>query len=225
MTRKDLQEKYNIIGENKDIMLFRKGEDKGTGIGYAGNISLVRGSAVFNGEKYATINALDHALREWGEGLEYPVDSYCPMYNETWRTESRIIWYLRDKLGFKQVTRNWEMVYEKPIGPSFNLEFFIGKELDEGKIGITSKYGPYIYRNSVDNAEDGIASINTIVSVSVSEMAKDMIEIISVCPVGVSDTIEAYVPSKRNILGFEKVDFKTMMIQRLEEQLKVLKGE
>ena len=77
----------------------------------------------------------------------------------------------------------------------------------------------------MDNAEDGIASINTIVSVSVSEMAKDIIDVISVCPVGVSDTIEAYVPSNKSILGFEKVDFKTMMIQRLEQQLKALKGE
>lgn len=224
MNRKDLQEKYNIIGENKDIALFTK--ERENGIGYCGNISLVRGKAVFNGEKYATINALDHAIREWGEGLEYPVDSYCPLYNETWRTESRIIWYLRDKLGFKQVTRNWEMVYEKPIGPSFKLAFFVEKERnDEGKIAITSKYGPYTYRNSVDNAEDGIASINTIVSVSVSEMAKDIIEVISVCPVGVSDTIEAYVPSNKSILGFEKVSFKDLMIQRLEQQLKALKGE
>lgn len=224
MNRKDLQEKYNIIGENKDIALFTK--EKASGIGYCGNISLVRGKAVFNGEKYATINALDHALREWGEGLEYPVDSYCPLYNEMWRTESRIIWYLREKLGFKPATRNWEMVYEKPVGPSFKLDFFVDKDRnDEGKIAITSKYGPYIYRNSVDNAEDGIASINTIVSASVSEMAKDIIDVISVCPVGVSDTIEAYVPSNKSILGFEKVDFKTMMIQRLEQQLKALKGE
>ena len=47
MNRKDLQEKYNIIGENKDITLFSKGPAK-RGIGYTGNISLANGKAKFN---------------------------------------------------------------------------------------------------------------------------------------------------------------------------------
>lgn len=227
MTRKDLETKFKILGENKDITLFRKNEDAHTGIGYCGNISLKNGKAVFNGKTYSNIVSLDNDLREWEKSLPYPVDTYCPMYRDNWRVESRIIWYLTEKLGFKAVHHNWDLAYERAIGPSFSLAFYIDKEKTDvdGKVVITSKYGMYHFRTSVDNAEDGIAAINTIVNTSVLEMAKDMVDTLSVCDNKVTDEIETYVPSKRNIFGVEQVDFKELMIARLEGVLKALKGE
>ena len=225
MTRKDLKEKYNIIGENADIQLFRKSEDAHTGIGYCGNITLKNGKAVFNGKTYSDLDALDDALREWEKSLYYPVDTYCPMYNSGWQVESRIIWYLTEKMGFKAAHRGWDLVYERPIGPSFNLEFFIDRDkILDGKICVSSKYGEYHFRTTVDNAEDGITAINTIVNTSVLEMAKDMVDTLSVCDNNVTSEIETYIPSNKNIFGFQEVNFKELMIAHLEGVLQALKS-
>ena len=225
MTRKDLQEKYNILGVNKDLQLFRQNDDKHTGIGYCGSITLEGGKAVFNGKKYSDLDSLDVALREWEKTLDYPVDTYCPMYNKGWRTEGRIIWYLTEKLGFKAVHHNWDVAYEKPIGPSFSIQFYVeNNREDDSKVDIVSKYGAYTFRSPVDNAEDGIASINTIVNSSVLEMAKDIVDAIAVCDPSVTEKIEAYVPSKKNFFGVERVGFKDLMIGRLEKVLDGLKN-
>lgn len=226
MTRKDLETKYNIIGENADIQMFRKREDAHTGIGYCGNISLKNGKAVFNGKSYTDLDSLDDAFVEYAKTLPYPIDTYCPMYNEGWRVESRILWYLTEKMGFKRHTKGWNPVYTKPIGPSFSLEFYVEKDReDDDKVCIISKYGEYTFRSSVDNAEEGIAAITTIANTSILEMAKDMVGAISFCPDNVSAEIDAFVPSNKNIFGLEKVSFKDMMIAALESQLKALKGE
>lgn len=227
MTRKDLEEKYNIIGENADIQLYRKkGEDGYTGIRYCGNIALKNGKAVFNGKTYTDLDALDDALREWEKSLDYPVDTYCPMYRESWRTENRILWYLTEKMGFKCTDRDWKRVYVRPVGPSFDLEFFVqqGRDTEEERVVITSRYGSYTFRNAVDNAEDGITTINTIVNTSILEMAKDMVDTLSVCDNNVTSEIETYIPSKKNFFGIEKVDFKELMIARLEGILEALKS-
>ena len=53
-------------------------------------------------------------------------------------------------------------------------------------------------------------------------MAKDMVDLISVCGEKVESEIEAYVPAN-NILGIKKVDFKELMVGRLEKLLEGLK--
>ena len=227
MTRKDLETKYNIIGNNNDIALCRKRGEFNYGIGYCGNISLKNGKAVFNGKSYADIASLDNALVEYAKTLPYPIDTYFPQYREGWKVESRIIWYLTEKMGFKAVHHGWDLAYERAIGPSFSLAFYIDKEKTDvdGKVVIVSKYAEYHFRSAVDNAEDGIATINTIVNTSILEMAKDMVDTLSVCDNKVMSEIEAYVPSNKSIFGVEKVSFKDMMIAALENQLKALKGE
>ena len=226
MTRKDLQTVFNIYGENKDIQLFWTEKQKRTGNGYCGNIALKNGKAVFNGKAYADLETLGNALDEWAKTLEYPVDTYCPLYRESWRTESRILWYLTEKMGFKRSYRDWEMVYVRPIGPSFNLEFCVqqGHDAEEEKVVIISKYGAYTFRNAVDNAEDAISTIHSIINGSVLEMAKDMVDVISVCDAKTAKDIKAYVPAN-NIFGLKEVSFKEMMIAALEAQLKALKEE
>ena len=226
MTRKDLQTIFNIIGENKDIALFWKEEQKRTGNGYCGNIALKNGKAVFNGKAYADLETLGNALNEWAKTLEYPVDTYCPLYRESWRTESRILWYLTEKMGFKRSYRDWEMVFVRPIGPSFNLEFFVqhGQGNEEEKVVIISRYGEFTFRNAVDNAEDAISTIHAIINGCVLEMAKDMVDVISICDAKTAKDIKAYVPAN-NIFGREEVSFKEMMITALEAQLKALKSE
>ena len=225
MTRKDIQNKYNIIGNNNDICLFRKSGEFTYGIGYCGNISLVKGNIIFNGKKYKDVDSLDEALIAWEKSLPFPVDSYCPMYKESYRVEARVISYLTEKLGFnrKFVNGGWDTAYVKSIGPSFDLSFHLDKSKNDDCLTIFSKYGEYAFRQDIKTAEDGIACISAIVNASVLQMATDIVSVLSVCDTKVTSDVDMFVESKKNILGFEKVNFKDFMIKNLENQLKALK--
>lgn len=224
MTRKDIETKYRFLGKNDDIMLFRKSGEYTYGIGYCGNIALKNGKAVFNGKTYNDLETLDNALVEWEKSLPYPVDTYCPMTRESYRTESRIVWHLTEKMGFEQSKSGWEVgVYVRSIGPNSQLRFNVRQDLENGKVNITSQFGGMTFTQSVDNAEDGIAVIDSIVNGSVLMGAKDMVDIISACGKKVTTEIEAFIPTKENIFGVKQVSFKDLMITRLENVLNQLK--
>jgi hypothetical protein len=226
MTRKDIKTKYNFIGENKDMMLFRKQGEFTYGIGYCGNISLKNGKAVFNGKSYNDLETLDNALVEWEKSLPYPVDTYCPMTRETYRIESRIIWHLTEKMGFEHSKSGWDAgVYVHSIGPNSQLRFNVRQDLEDGKVHITSEFGGMTFMQSVDNAEDGIAVVDSIINSNVLMGAKDMVDIITACGEKITTELEAYVPTKENFFGMKKVSFKDLMIARLESILNQLKGE
>lgn len=222
MTRKDLQEKYNIIGENKDISLYRKRGEFTFGIGYCGNVTLKNGKVVFMGVPHDNLDDLDKDLVEWEKSLPFPVDTYNPLYNEHARLETRLIWYLTEKMGFKRAPSNsWDgNLYKREIGPSFSLVFCFNNRND--KVEISSKYGPATFATVVEDEEQGINTMSTLISASVVQMAKDMVDLISVCGEKVESEIEAYVPAN-NILGIKKVDFKELMVERLEKLLEGLK--
>lgn len=226
MTRKDIETKYRFLGKNDDIMLFRKSGEYTYGIGYCGNISLKNGKAVFNGKSYSDLETLDKALVEWEKSLPYPVDTYCPMTRESYRIESRIIWYLMEKMGFEHSKSGWEVgAYVRSIGPDSQLRFNVRQDLENEKVNITSQFGGMTFTQSVDNAEDGIAVIDSIVNGSVLMGAKDIVDIISACGEKVTAEVEAYIPTNENIFGVKQVSFKDLMIARLESVLNQLKGE
>lgn len=224
MNRKDLQEKYNILGENKDIMVFTKGPAK-RGIGYAGNISLENGKAKFNGKSYGDVESLSAALTEWADSLEWPVDSYCPMTNETYRLLDRVTWYLTDKLGFVEDRSNWGdgYVYGRNIGPGYAIVFRIYNIHDE--ITIASKYAGLTFSQTVKDIDEAVSMITHIVRSEILMMAKDMVAALSLLPEKEMTDVELFVESNKNIFGLEKVDFKSSMIALLEKELKSLKGE
>lgn len=225
MTREDLKTKYNIIGENKDIMLFRKSGEYTYGIGYCGNITMKNGKMIFNEKSYSDLESLDKALVEWEKTLPYPVDTYCPMTRETHRVENRIIWYLTEKMGFERSKSGWDVgVYVRSIGPNSQLHFNVRQDFENEKVNITSQFGGMTFTQSVDNAEDGIAVIDSIVSGSVLMGAKDMVDIISACGEKVTTEVEAFIPTKENMFGIKQVSFKDLMISKLENILKQLKN-
>lgn len=224
MTRNDIKTKYNFIGENKDMMLFRKSGEFTYGIGYCGNITLKNGKVIFNGKTYNDLETLDNALVEWEKSLPYPVDTYCPMTRESYRTESRIIWHLTEKMGFERSKSGWESgPYVRSIGPNSQLRFNVRQDLENEKVDITSQFGGMTFTQSVDNAEDGIAVVDSIISSNVLMGAKDMVDIISACGEKVTTEVEAYVPTNENFFGIKKVNFKDLMIARLESILAQLK--
>lgn len=224
MKRDDLKEKYNILGKNKDIMLFSKGPAK-RGIGYMGNISLFDGKAKFNGKSYSDVESLDAALIEWANGLEWPVDSYCPMMNENYRLFDRITYYLTDKLGFVEDRSNWGdgCVYGRNIGPGYAIVFRIYNIKEE--ISITSKYAGLTFSQVVKDIDEAVSMITHIVRSEILMMAKDMVAALSLLPEKEITDVELFVESKANIFGLEKADFKSSMIALLEKELKSLKGE
>jgi hypothetical protein len=224
MTRNDIKTKYNFIGENKDMMLFRKQGEFTWGIGYCGNISLKNGKAVFNGKAYTDLDSLDNALVEWEKTLPYPVDTYCPMTAESFRLQSRIIWYLQEKMGFVVDKSGWGLGnYIRDIGPNSRLKFGITHDIDKEEVVISSDFGGMLFTQPVTNAEDGIAIIDSIVSCSVLMMARDMVDIISACGEKVTTKVDAYIHTNENIFGIKPVNFKDLMIARLENVLTRLK--
>ena len=228
MTRKDLQKKYNIIGENNNIALYRKEGEYTHGIGYCGNIQLKNGKIVFNNKTYNDVDSLDKALREWEQSLAWPVDTYNPMIRHRANLESRIIWYLTEKLGFKHtIDDSWNVKYTRNVGPNCNISFSIERphDLDDETVTLISYYGGTYYRSEVENAADAINVISTIVRESVLQMSSDMVDLLSIVPDTEVPNIEAYRNSSKNFFGIEKIDFKTRMIFLLENELKKLKGE
>lgn len=221
MTRKDIQEKYNFIGDNNDISLYRKKGEFSYGMGYCGNIALKNGHAVFNGKTYKDIESLDNALVEWEKSLKFPVDTYNPMTREAYRVECRLVWYLTEKMGFKSYYSDWDHYYAKNIGPNFQMRFYI-KVIELEKVQIQTSFSNMSFIQEVVDAEDGIAIIDSIVKGTVLMMAKDVVDIMAACGNEVTTEIDAYVPAN-NIFGQKKVSFKDLMIEKLEETLKQLK--
>ena len=225
MTRKDIGAEYNFIGKNEDMMLFRKSGKFSYGIGYCGNITLKNGKAIFNGKPYTDLVSLDNALVEWEKSLPYPVDTYCPMTRDSYRTESRIVWYLTEKMGFEASTSGWNTgLYVHNIGPNSQLSFNIRQDHDNEKVNITSNFGGMTFTQSIDDADKGIDVINSIINGSVLMMAKDIVDIISACGEKITTEVEAFIPTKENFFGLKQVSFKDLMIARLENVLTQLKN-
>ena len=225
MTRKDLQEKYNIIGNNKDISLYRKKGEYDYGCGYCGNISLKNDKAYFNGNIYKDIDSLDTALREWEKSLPWPVDTYNPMMNKGAVVEQRIIWLLEEKMGFSKEWNDWELKYVKNFGPDSKISFKLERDLVNNTVTIVSGvWNNAFFTQTVDNAEDGVAMISEIVKDCAMIIAVDVINTLSVCPDTAVGSINAYVRNNANLLGWDKTDFKSLIIDMLEKQLTKLKA-
>lgn len=226
MTRAQLQTEYNIIGDNKDICLYRKRGEFTYGCGYCGNISLKNGKAIFNGNSYSYIDSLDDALRDWEASLPWPVDTYNPMLRKSAALLSRVSWYLTEKLGFEVCTKNWNVSYIKKIGTDYRISFELeDKKLDSDSITIVSRFSDFVFMNDYSDVDEAVAMISTIVKTEVLSMSSDMVDLLSRCPETEIPNIDTYVKSNRNIFGYEKADFKSVMISLLENELRKLKGE
>lgn len=225
MNRKDLQEKYNIIGRNDDISLYRKKGEYIHGIGYCGNIKLKNGHALFNKQYYKTVEELDMALRAWEATLPWPVDTYNPMMGRGAVLKDRVIWYLTEKMGFKSIYSNWQIHYSKEIGINSSISFIVDMAgMEEEKITIVCPFGPYTLRQEIADVDEAIAMISSIVRQQVLQMASGIVEALSVCPDVEVPEMEAYVKSNRNLFGIERIDYKSMMVSLLENELKKLRG-
>ena len=221
MNRQDLKSKYFISGTNADLRLCRND----TWYQYCGNVSLKRGKVWFNGKSYSDLESLDNALLQYAETLPYPITTYDPSLNELCRVENQLRYILIDKFKFCQssdIGYHSGQLYVRKVGPNVGLRLNM-RTTDTG-IDLSLRYGKYTFDQTVTSTEEGITYINSMINTVVSMTARDMVELLSKCSGNISSEIDAFVDSNTNILGFERVDFKTLMISTLEEQLKALKG-
>lgn len=225
MTCKELQEKYDIIGDDKNISLYRKKGERTYGIGWCGEIVLKNGKAIFNSRTYSTIADLDEALVEWEKSLPYPVDTYSPLNRKSYMVDSQLTYYLTKKLGFKVIHAGWNIHYGKQIGDNCEISFNLEQDTEKECVRITSRFGEYHFTQEVTDTETGVAVISSIVNGECLSMAKDMVDLMSVCDEKVTGEIEAYAQTTENIFGIKPVSFKDLMIERLEKALAQLKGE
>lgn len=224
MNRKDLEQKFHIYGNNNNVSLYTK-ERASCGLGYLGSISLINGKAKFDGKSYSDLESLYSAIKEWGDSLEWSVGTYDPMLNERYRLKSRIAWYLKEKLGFKLDTsvRQEGEKYIHKIGPGYYICIRIFDVNDE--VSIASKFAGMTFEQKVEDADTAVASISHMIHSEILMMAKDMIDALSLLPDKEMTDIEMFVDSKKNFFGIEKVDFKSVMVDLLETELKKIKGE
>ena len=225
MTRKDIKTKYNFIGENKEINLYRKHGEFSYGAGWCGTIALKNGKAIFNGKSYSDLETLDKALVEWEKSLPYPVDTYNPMYRPSAKVDSQLTYHLKNNLNFKVDNANWNTRYTKTIGDNCELYFRLEQDLENECVRITTSFGAYTFTQEVTDTETGVAVISSIVNGECLWMVKDLIDLMSVCDTKVTADIEAYAKTNNNIFGIKPISFKEMMIDRLEKVLSQLKGE
>ena len=221
MNRKELKEKYHIFGNNNNLSLYRKQGEYTYGIGYCGNIILRHSKAIFNGIVHKSIEELDKALVEWEKSLPFPVDTYNPNLNEKDRIGSQISFYLT-KIGFKSTFSNYSEIFIKKIGISFEISIELSTKFD--KLLIVSKYGDFTFCEEINDTEEGIKIINTLVNGEILVMAKDMLDAISSCGESVTNEIDTFIKTNENIFGYQKVSFKDVMITRLENVLSQLKS-
>ena len=219
MTRKDLKKHFDIFGENKNISLYQNQR-------YCGSIELRNGKAYLNGQGHATVFGLQVALDVWAKSLPYPVETYNPMLKDSYRTEMQVVSYLTDKMGFKEEYKGWNgPVYTRQVGPNCKVGFEV-KPSDKGEgVVISSDYGGMHFFHTSKTADEAVAVLSSLINAEVLMMSKDMVDIIGKCKPEIIGDIETYVDTKNNFLGIERVDFKTLMVERLESALKALKGE
>lgn len=221
MNRQDLKTKYYIFGINADLRLHRIGE-----FTYCGSVSLKRGKVWFNGKSYSDLESLDNALLKYAETLPYPIDTYDPSKKELCKVEQQLHYVLINKFKFCKSSEigagYYEQVYVRKLGPNICLR--LGMRNTDIGIDLSLRYGKYTFDQTVTSTDEGLVYINSMVNTVVAMAVKDMVELLSSCSGNISSDIDAFVDSNTNILGFERVDFKTLMISTLEEQLKALKG-
>lgn len=221
MNRQDLKSKFSIFGTNADLRLYRLDDST-----YCGSVSLKHGKVRFNEKSYSDVESLDNALLKYAETLPYPIATYNPSLNEFCRVEDQLTYVLTNKFKFCMSSETGAgycgQFYVRKVGPNIGLRLGI-RNTDAG-IDLSLRYGKYYFDQTVTTTEDGLAYINSMINTVVLMSAKDMVELLSNCSGNTSSDIDAFVDSNTNILGFERVDFKTLMISTLEEQLKALKG-
>ena len=139
--------------------------------------------------------------------------------------DSQLTYYLTEKLGFKVIHTDWNIHYGKQIGDNCEISFGLKQDTEKECVRITSRFGEYHFTQEVTDTETGVAVISSIVNGECLSMAKDMIDLMSVCDEKVTSEIEAYAQTTENIFGIKPVSFKDLMIERLEKALAQLKGE
>lgn len=222
---KQFSERYTIIEHNGGYLLYDKeGKARRAQQLFKGLFYLSSGgnSYVFNEEYYSTPEELVQAMEEWAKTLPFDAELYNPVFKKSYMIECALHDYLTS-LGF---VHNRNAIY--------TLSDIEGKELctidykvDDGKTsGVVAKH---IAVNRWQDAkftdlDSAIGACDTLLAtyfVSVNSTVSNMFSKMT------SHRVSAFFTHTFDIgtLSIYSEDAKQKAIERLEKELKLLKGE
>lgn len=203
---------------------------------YCGRIQYTYNKMIYleTGKEVHSQEELISEINKWAASLEYPADAYDfdPIITEKYRITHKINHILYHILGCKyshegephftlklnSMVKNCTLRLQYKIEDTDSecLITFYVSNLTDGMF--------YKIKGDFDTVERKLKStLNTISLCGLAEIFK-MVNITNVNSLDLND-IECLKPSNKNMLGFESVDLKERIINKLEECLKQLKNE
>lgn len=191
------------------------------GLNYMGDCVVTPKGYKFNGNVYKTVDELFGSFKDWHKSLDLPSRFYDPLYNEDYRLEATIVWYLTDVLGFKNdAFKNY--IYTLTFGVT-ELKIYVEPGV---KLYLTYFFKDYQYSIPVKDYKEGFNFINTYVTMVFAEtvpMRNHLIGKLICYNDAKMPKIEAI--DYRNVLKPDCVDGNKMILARLKELVKQLEDD
>lgn len=183
-------------------------------------------SVSFNDTRYNNVDDLLTAVKLFNDTRMFPAEYYDPSYNERYRTESKISWYLVDKLGFKSsrssIGNNPIYVKKDLYGNVVCQIMVIINDDCTGSI-VRSVDGSSLMENAFTCAVDAVSKINGILTYETAHNVMKNLEVldcINKYDVNINGITKTTVSRSFNVF---KEDYKDKIIRELESILDKLK--
>lgn len=231
ITRKDLESKFYIIGNNNSIALYDAAACKsGNGRGYSGNCSIKNGKIHFNGNVHDNVDSFVEDLKAFANSpcIIWPMWTYDPYLNEDFRKSSRIGWHLIEKLGFKYSDTYSDYLANDRLEDKYVLDtglntIIVYISVIGGKISVRSNLNGMFVEGTYDSITSSVEAVETIVKSILLNNVGSMCEVLS--KLQTNCNIDLTLIDTKNLFDITKIDFKQYMVTVLENELKKLKDE
>lgn len=165
----NLETRYKVIEWENHYNLYDKNRPaKKMQVDYVATIDICGDKYDFLGNKYNDVEALSVAIDKYVDSLPFYHANYDPAFRSGVFVEMCLDEYLR-RLGFKSFGSNTTYKYMNPITREvmYMIEFHID-DYDKMEGSIIKKIDDYEYEEiKFDGVDDGVAAINSILSVDV----------------------------------------------------------
>lgn len=137
------------------------------GLNYMGDCVIMPKGYKFNGNVYKTVDDLFGGFKEWHKTLDLPSRFYDPLYNETYRLQGTIVWYLTDVLGFVADEKDFCNTYKRCFGTTvMRVQIEVSKD---NEVSISYQYGKYQMFTTIKDYKEGFNFVNAYVTIVLAE--------------------------------------------------------
>lgn len=222
MTRKDIQTVYGVIGENKNISLYKECKYRGSVCLKNRRAYITHPLPLVSDYGYSDVESLSKRLNEANALLRYDIGTYDPSMKEDYRTATRIHQYL-DSLGFSVSHKNWGLdTYVKVMCPNFSIHVIVKVKdnTTEGSISMTCD--DFTSERNFNGEEEAIDIINYFLKLQLLSSVGSTVNLLNKIGEGNAVNADMY---RMNFGSFnvEHFSFKDSMIMMLEEEIKKLR--